>query len=474
MKQVTAHNENLGFVLEQGNYSYFYVRNFEIPPLEEIANHDAVVIEVKNLEFVRLIVNAIRSHLDPDVYLAPIFLLKKDVLDESHYIEELVDGSVKSLDELSYMNKDIDKISMRIKNVNIINSVSFEAQVISKLIALMNVRGIKVLNPIPDKYSNVYYAFPFMAINFEEKEEHLSLNILDLAEEEGILRAEYFDRVYLCSSCSGSHMSYREVCPKCSSSNTTPDDIIHHFPCGYVGPLKDFSNEIDDKLDCPKCNKRLRHIGVDYDKPSVIHHCNNCNHNFQDYNVNAKCMSCHADKPVETLKSYDIKTYRLTKKGELAAVKGFTTTSKDIEDIVGTVKFDTFKTMLKYEIERLKQTRGDSNLCAIHIGNSSQVYSKLGSELQRGVFKDLVSVIRSNIRSSDVIAFWSSSTIVVSMNDIPHKIAMKITGEMVDLLVELIKSSFDDLEVQFEAKTVPLDYQKPHETQLRKLLADFD
>jgi len=474
MKHFETHNYKSNFVLEQGQYSYVYIRNFEIPPLEEIADHDAVVIEVKNLDFVRLIVNAVRSNLDPDIYLTPIFLLKKDVLDDVPYIEELVDGSIKSLDDLGFVNKEIDKINIRKNSLNITSSVSFEAQVITKLIALMYVRELKVLNPIPDKYSNLYYSFPFMAINFEEKEEHLALKILNLAEEEGMLRSEYFDRVYLCSSCSGSHMSYREVCPKCSSSNTTPSDIIHHFPCGYVGPMKDFSNEIDDKLDCPKCNKRLRHIGVDYDKPSVIHHCNNCSHNFQDYNVNAKCMSCHTDRSVETLKAHDIKTYRLTKKGELAAIKGFTSTSKDIEDVMGTVKYDTFKTMLKYEIERLKQTLGDSNLCAIHIGNSSQVYSKLGSELQRGVFKDLVSVIRSNIRSSDVIAFWSSSTIVVSMNDIPHKIALRITGEMVELLSELIKSSFDDLEVNFETKTVALDYRKPHEMQLRELLAEFD
>jgi DNA gyrase/topoisomerase IV subunit A len=60
------------------------------------------------------------------------------------------------------------------------------------------------------------------------------------------------------------------------------------------------------------------------------------------------------------------------------------------------------------------------------------------------------------------------------MNDIPHKIALRITGEMVELLSELIKSSFDDLEVNFETKTVALDYQKPHEMQLKELLAEFD
>ena len=474
MKHVETHNKKADFVLEHGGYSFVYVRNFEIPPVEEIRNHNAVLIEVKNLDFVRLVLGAIRSNQNPDIYLVPIFLVKKDSTDDVPYIEELTDGSIKSLDELDFISKEVERIELLKKNITTINSISFEAQVITKLISLMYVRQKKVLAPTPDIYSNINYSFPFLSVNFENNEEHTALNILDIAEEEGMLRSEYFDRVYLCASCSGSHVSYREVCPKCSSSNTTPDDIIHHFPCGYVGPMSDFKNEIDDKLDCPKCNKRLRHIGVDYDKPSVIHVCNNCNHKFQDYSVNAKCMSCLADRPVETLKSHDIKTYRLTKKGELAAIKGYTTTSKDIEEVVGTVKYDTFKTMLKYEIERLKQTEGDSNICAIHISNSSQVYSKLGSELQRGLLKDLVSVIRSNIRSSDAIAFWSSSTIVVSMNDIPHKIATRITSEMIALLNDLIKSGFENLEVDFDTNILALDSQKTHESQLKELLVEFD
>ena len=132
------------------------------------------------------------------------------------------------------------------------------------------------------------------------------------------------------------------------------------------------------------------------------------------------------------------------------------------------------KPCLKYEIERLKQTEGSSNICAIHISNSSQVYSKLGSELQRGLLKDLVSVIRSNIRSSDAIAFWSSSTIVVSMNDIPHKIATRITSEMISLLNDLIKSGFEDLEVNFDTNILALDSQKTHESQLKDLLLEFE
>jgi hypothetical protein len=472
MKHIAEHKDNAESVIEHAGFSFLYIRNLSPIPVEEVQYHSAVIVEVKNLDFARLIVSSIRANHSPDIYLKPIFLLKRDTTDYP-VLELLSDGIIKGLDELDLIIPDVERIATRVQDLTFTNSISFEAQMITKLISLLYVKEQKIVEPIPYVYSNINYYYPLLSVNFQSAEEHVALKILKIAEDEGILRSDYHDRVYLCSSCSSSHLSYREVCPKCSSSDTTPDDIIHHFPCGYVGPMKDFKNEIDDKLDCPKCNKRLKHIGVYYDKPSVIHECNNCDHKFQDYYVNAKCLSCHSDKSVDSLQSTDIRSYRLTKKGELAAIKGFTTTTRDIDETVGTIKYETLKTMLKYEIERLKQTEGASNICAINISNSSQVYSKLGSDLQRGLLKDLVSVIRSNIRSSDVIAFESSATIVMSMNDIPHKIAKKIIVEMIALLNDLIKTSFEDLEILFDSKVLVLDHSRSHESHLKELMADF-
>lgn len=472
MKHIAEHKDNAESIIEHAGFSFLYIRNLSPIPVEEVQYHSAVLIEAKSHDFVRLMVSSIRSNTSPDIYLKPIFLLKKEG-DESAVVDILVDGTIRGLDDLDLVVPDVERISTRVQDLTFANSISFEAQMITKLVTLLYTKEQKNVEPVPDVFSNIGYAYPLLSVNFERTEEHVALGILKIAEDEGILRSDFYDRVYLCSSCSSSHLVYREVCPKCSSANTTPDDIIHHFPCGYVGPMQDFKNEIDDKLDCPKCNKRLRHIGVDYDKPSVIHECNNCNHKFQDYYVNAKCMSCSSDKPVENLKATEINSYRLTKKGELAAIKGYVTTTKDIDETVGTIKYDTFKTMLKYEIERLKQTEGSSNICAINISNSSQVYSRLGSELQRSLLKDLVSVIRSNIRSSDVIAFESSATIVMSMNAIPLKIAKKITGEMVTLLNDLIKAGFEDLDVKFDTNVVSLDHGKTHENHLKELIKDF-
>jgi hypothetical protein len=127
-----------------------------------------------------------------------------------------------------------------------------------------------------------------LGISFDDNEEPQVLDALDWAEKEGLVWPDFQERIYVCSSCSGGFLSFREVCPHCKSSNIDGEDLVHHFPCAYIGPVSDFQMEDSSVLNCPKCNKDLHHIGVDYDKPVVINHCNNCDSIFQDIYVKAK------------------------------------------------------------------------------------------------------------------------------------------------------------------------------------------
>jgi GGDEF domain-containing protein len=440
--------------------------------VDKVQFHNAVIIDGNDRAFIRQIVRRIRSDNQPDIYLKPIFILKGININDP-FVNKLVDGTLFSLDQIELIIPEVERILTKTKDLHFTNSLSFEAQMIEKTISFMYTCEIQDLEPIPYIYSSNNYSYPILSVNFRQRDEHIALDILEIAEREGIFDSTYIDRIYLCPSCQGGHLTYREVCPKCGSSNSTTEDIIHHFPCAYVGPLSDFTNEIDDQLDCPKCNKRLRHIGVDYDKPSVLHECKACDHKFQDFNVKAKCLACTTDNLVEQLKGKEIRKYSLTKKGELAAINGFVSTSKDIEEIIGTVKFETFVTMLKYEIERLRQTEGASNICAVHLSNPSQIYSKMGSEVQKVLLKDLVKVIRSNIRSSDIISFQSSSTIILSMNEIPTRIAKRILSEIIDMLKRLIATTFKDIDVEFEYEVIKLDYKLSPQLHIQQLTKAF-
>lgn len=466
-----SEDNNKGY-LEFEDRKFLVISNTRELGIKKGDEFAGIIIYAKDLEFAKQAVRRIRGHFNPQVYLKPIILYKISSKRDP-FLNEVADGLIYSMNQIKFVIEDIDDINMRIGELNFGKSVSFEAQIIEKTMQLMYTRKMEELTPHPYVFSGINYTFPLLSANFQFREEKSVLDILKIAEEEHLVEGEFFDRIYLCPTCTTGHLNIREVCPKCGSADNDAEDIIHHFPCGFVDSIKRFENELDDQLDCPKCNKRLRHIGVDYDKPSVMHNCNNCTHRFQDLFVNAKCMNCSHDGSVATLPSEEIKKYFVTKKGIDAGINGYISTNKDIEAIIGTVPFSTFKTMLKYEIERLKQTEGQSNIVGINILNASQVFSKVGTQAHQSLLKDLVGVIRNSIRTSDAISFKSSSVIIVQMNEIPLRIAKRIVDEIVEMLEQLISDNFQDLKIELASEVVQLDFKLSHELQIQQLIKDF-
>jgi hypothetical protein len=440
---------------------------------DRIAYYDGIIIDGVNDEFVRDIVLKIRRHHRAEIYLKPIFLLK-NVTIKDPIVNELIDGVVFSLEQVELVVERTKDLQMKIKEVLEVKSLSFEAEMINKTINMMVTRDKKQLAAIPYSRSGIGYFFPELSVNFTREDEFNVLNILKMAEDDGLFTSEFNDRVYLCTNCNGGYLNYREVCPQCSSSHSKTEDMVHHFPCAYIGPMKDFQNTIDDELNCPKCNKTLRHIGVDYDKPSVLHTCQKCNHKYQDYHVRAKCISCHHDNHIENLISKEVKDFTLTRKGRAVAYNGYVSTTRDFDEVPGTVRYDVFKIMLKYEIERLRQNDNTSNIGFMHLANAGEIYSRLGLERQKSLIAEMIGILRHNLRSADFIAFYDASTLVLSLNEIPTKIANKILNDIAALTINLMKRNFKTVEVQIKTNAIKLNTELSHEMQLQNLMRTID
>lgn len=436
------------------------------------SDYDAFIIEGGNPAFTQYIVRLVRSHNQADIYLKPLFLLggseHQDVL-----VHNLIDGVLFSKDQIPYLVDRVSELRMKTEAISHPSSISFEAKIINKTLQLLYTRGKEKMNAIPYFHSGIGYFYPEMSVHFKAFDESEVLRILKIAEEEGLFKTSFNQRVYLCTNCSGGYLNYREVCPKCNSSNSDAEDLVHHFPCAYVGLITDFSNTIDDELNCPKCNKTLRHIGVDYDKPSMLHTCKSCSHKYQDFNVKALCLQCGQDNDVDKLIPKSIYNYALTKKGETLAVEGYVNTNNDLVEIPGTVSFSVFKTMLKYEIERLKQNDSTSNIAFLHLANSGQIYSRIGQERQKELLADLIKALRQNLRSSDFITFYDSHTLLMSMNDIPSKIAKNILTDITSVLERILKKGLKGIEVQFKTDVRQINTLLSNELQIQQLVEDL-
>jgi hypothetical protein len=457
-------------VLEHNDHKFYLIENESTLRIDHLMDYDAIILDATEPEFTRSILKKFRSHTNANYYLKPIFLINyKNQSDP--FIEELHDGLLLSAEQIPEKTREIIDIEQRITHLDNEPGSTFEIQLFKKIVNFLYTREARNIKPFPYVHSSIGYTYPIVSVNFELFEEYRVLEVLTWAESENLIWPDFIDRAYFCNNCKAGHLSYREVCPTCDSSNMKSQDLVHHFPCGYIGPISDFKNSIDSTLNCPKCSKNLRHIGVDYDKPSLINHCQNCNEVFQDYVVKAKCVHCKQDGDVQYLLSKDINSYKLTKKGRYAATSGIMGKMTEQEDeIFGSVNSKTFFTMMHYESERIKNNSSlRANIAALQLENVFDLTRKLGKAREKAFITELVHLIRENIRTPDFINVSNPSMIFICILDTELTTSNYYLTKICEKLKELVHNNFDNFEMKTEFKVETLRKDTTFEKQMKEM-----
>lgn len=128
-----------------------------------------------------------------------------------------------------------------------------------------------------------------------------------------IRRTRFIDKIHVCPVCRRSHQLFFECCPKCGSSDIREEPVLHHFRCANVSPESSYA--WDGELRCPKCKHMLRHIGVDYDKPSSIYTCNACDETFMYPDMRVLCPTNRQTWTTDDLLPIDVEEYEFTPEG---------------------------------------------------------------------------------------------------------------------------------------------------------------
>lgn len=458
------------------NYRIYFYDTDSPLKADIVADYDAAIIDARDVQQAKILARRIRSSSKPEIYLKPLFLTNyKDSFDQT--LTELADDTLLSFDQIPEKINEIKNIKSHIIQLDKSESKSFQVQVFKKVLDHLFTRETRTLAPIPDPGSFIGFTYPIVSVNFEPFEEYMVLDILDWALNEDYIWPDYFDRVYLCNQCKSSHLSMRETCPSCQSSQLKPEDLVHHFSCGYIGPISDFKNKIDGTLACPKCSKNLRHIGVDYDKPSLINQCLNCNEIFQDYKVKARCLNCKNDVEVQYLLPKDLNVFKLTKKGRNAAISGIAEADFELEkSVLNTVNFGTFSTLLHYERQRMKTNPLMKSCVAVMIlDNIHEIYKNIGKNNERALLIDIAQILRDNITPADIISFQNNTTVCININDEDLGTSKEIVEKAMVKLKELLANNFNnfDLKIKHDVVTLRIDKQFPVQfKEITKALAD--
>ncbi len=419
----------------------------EIPKIPE-----AFVIAGNQANFFEEVSKKIRYLDSPKIYLKPIIFITESKLEPK--IAGLSDKSF-NLTELNenlygFALKKIDSINNAIERINV-SEDDAEDDLALRILRFIYTRGGKI-EPVRDRTS--FFGLTYPPLNsFFSKEDYGLFNTFEFLEKNGSLAGEFFGNVHLCNRCHCGFINFMEICPQCNSPDLTEENLIHHFPCAFVGPEEDFLKS--GHMICPKCGKRLKGIGVDYDKPGVIFKCNQCNYVTQEPNVKTVCFNCGKESLPEDLMVQVFKIFTLTSVGENFAIYGFENPMlRGLREKLDILSYDSFLNILKLEIERSKRYGIESSIAAFQIENLNELYIRLGGKTDI-FFREIGNLIKMSIRDSDVLSIINEGLVLILLTHTPYKNGMVVINRLVSEIYNLASENIG-IKLNVESSSVSI------------------
>lgn len=229
-----------------------------------------------------------------------------------------------------------------------------------------------------------------------------ALSTLQFLEAQQFLQGEFSARAHLCFHCRSAFLAFEETCKHCQSADLDIQELVHHFRCGHVAPITEYRD--GDRLFCDKCSRELKHIGVDYDKPSLMYRCRSCDHRFQEADVRTTCFACGRRAAPESQERETISRFSLTPLGDNAARFGVESLFTHLlERDVGLVPWSVFQRFFQIEQSRIQRFgRLHSTLLLLSIDNTEQLYAQLGARAVE-LFEALSAAMAGIVRDTDVV-----------------------------------------------------------------------
>lgn len=100
-----------------------------------------------------------------------------------------------------------------------------------------------------------------------------------------------------CNQCGSVRIAHNFFCPSCHSTNFKQGKLIEHFKCGNVSTDDSYKQNI-----CPKCQKEIQILGVDYKAIDNYYICNYCGEKFPELSQDYICVKCNNQFTLEKAK----------------------------------------------------------------------------------------------------------------------------------------------------------------------------
>lgn len=268
----------------------------------------------------------------------------------------------------------------------------------------------------PDLLSPFGYSYPLCGIFFNDALESWPNDLVRL----NLLGKRFHDLIHVCPDCSRYNLNYREICPECASANIGVGEVLHHFRCGEVGAEANFRR--GEELICPKCNHLLRHLGVDYDRPTEFYHCRNCPAVFSEPLNDAFCLSCSRSHKLGALREHPVSNFVLTEEARRAVREGLFPSGAvqamfDRELGGGLYSPEFFQEFAKIEIKRRK--RYGRTLSVLGLLVDFPEGREISIKRVHQMVWTVARTMRENLRDSDLLARCTDRLYLSLLTDTP-------------------------------------------------------
>lgn len=446
------------------NLEITLISDFKNTDIKQLALFDAIVLDYTDTEGCSSFLRQIRASFIGTLYLMPVFImsLQKEI---DPLVESMSDGVISTVQVDAIVSK-IERIKAKQNTLSAVDSATPDIRIMTKVLRQLYTRDGRLV-PVIDAKAHTGYNYPMLSEHYHNGNTPEMYKLLQNATEREYLRPKFIDKLHLCSNCYSAFINFRETCPKCESTDLVTENLIHHFVCAYVGPEHDFLS--GDYMVCPKCNRLLRHIGVDYDKPSLIYNCRNCANLFQEPVMEAFCFSCHKRNPVEALIDMPVYSYELTAIGEETAQNGFSRDIKEEFELPGYITFTTFNIFLKYEIERSKTTNKVSAVGSLILRIANSDKEKMGAGYRK-LITEVSDFIKNATLSTDILSFINNNTFLIISPDTDPAKLQTLLQNIQSSVNKLLSSSLPGVQIGFVPKVLSVNANQNHTDMINQLL----
>ncbi|PPQ31794.1 TackOD1 domain-containing metal-binding protein [Rhodopila globiformis] len=259
----------------------------------------------------------------------------------------------------------------------------------------------------PDSPAVIKY--PLLGPAASKRSELEGLAFLDL------LRRRHFMRVHACDRCGSHRLMAFEACHDCGSSDLADEAIVHHYRCGCQAPESRFVQ--DTGLVCPKCQRALKHFGMDYGKPGSISHCRGCGASSSEPQPRFACMDCTATVDGQEATATDWFHYDLTDAGILALRSGHAPSHVSQlrpEQAPGAYSLREFQLLASVSLRNFRKYAQPFAAARLAITNHATLCSQHGMAMVDRVLQQ-ASLVIADILSEDQFTTVANNSILIGL-----------------------------------------------------------